>query len=171
VSPLTVSAAEGNDHIDLQFKNVGQKNILGYAVILQIHELGRPSRSGTKAVHSVLRGSARENFSIVHKPGDMWVDNTASFRRRGKDRTKKLTIQPTVDYVLFTDGSSWGSDTERRSLLLTGLRRGATAELAHFQTLMRKSEADVVVREIRDSLAGTPAPPVATSGASASGGR
>ena len=126
--PLTVTAEEQDGYVALRLTNVGTKEIAGYAIVLKLREATRPR--GLKAVHTMLVGHAADKTSPGRQAGESWIDQTATFKRRGSDRSKQLRIESSVDYVLYSDGRGWGVDAERRSLFLAGMRSGAAWPIA-----------------------------------------
>ena len=155
--PLTVIAEEQDGYVALRLTNVGTKEIAGYAIVLKLREATRPR--GLKAVHTMLVGHAADKTSPGRQAGESWIDQTATFKRRGSDRSKQLRIESSVDYVLYSDGRGWGVDAERRSLFLAGMRSGAASGVQHLVSVLRDSGSEALGKEV-ERLAQTSRNPV-----------
>lgn len=60
-----------------------------------------------------------------------------------------------VGYVLFADGSSWGSDTERSARAVRSIISGYNSAVTSLQKKLKESGADAVVEYIRDFQPGS----------------
>lgn len=66
----------------------------------------------------------------------------------------ELVIDQTqVDYVLFTDGSSWGPDTAHVSLQIKGMRAGWARAYSHLNATLKRQGKDAVTEEIQSYVA------------------
>jgi hypothetical protein len=59
-----------------------------------------------------------------------------------------------VDYVEFTDGSTWGADACRTSEYLAGARAGAAAAVVRLLGLLAGGGPEIVTRAVKDELEG-----------------
>jgi hypothetical protein len=55
-----------------------------------------------------------------------------------------------LDYVLFTDGTGWGPDTRKESLLIRGFINGLDQEVMALQFQLKNGATDSVLQYIRD---------------------
>jgi hypothetical protein len=104
----------------VRLTNLSEKSIAAYVLVLRTVD-SQGSAIGRHILNPVLVLDPNDARN-AKKPGDTWVD---VFRR-----TPGTAATVDVDYVLFTDGTSWGPDSEKMSLRIAGMREGYRAGLA-----------------------------------------
>lgn len=113
---------QGRDFIiAFALTNRSSQPISAYAVVISFTDASG-SRILTQRVRSAVQGVipvARPDYA----PGEVWADRAAG-SPRGPDGSI-LAYSLEVDYVLFADGTSWGSDRSRSGPYFEGLKEGA----------------------------------------------
>lgn len=97
--------------------NKSGKSISAYVVLVDLLDEG-------KHVISTI------SIDMISDPGREFLPN-ATRHSKGIIRPEKAgSHQVRVDYVKFSDGTSWGPDTSKRSLLIEGFAHGLKASQA-----------------------------------------
>lgn len=119
-------------------RNVSNKDVVAYSLLV-------PCQSGS--------GNCRESYDAVletasppHdrlRPGESHERSCVSHALAATGRA------PLVDYVLFSDGSEWGRDTQKRSLWIRGIIQGQRGTLARLKHVMEKQGIDAVIARLK----------------------
>jgi len=131
-APISVvssgQALTGDSPIDLQLTNLTSKKIVGY-VLLFVPRDG-PSTSAQRTVETRITGleppPARESFA----PGEVWRHRTGF---KGSKLTESRIV---VDYVIFSDRSTWGPNSAGKAERMKGIEEGWHASLLQLKALL-----------------------------------
>ncbi len=127
-APLRVGSVEVlEDRIRFQALNVSSKPIGAVVYFLEF-------RDGDRVVWEPVLESVT-NFVIPSlKGGPILPGKTFEFiitfgrPVNPEARRARSDYQPKLDYVLFADGTSWGTNRQKRARVIEGMRLGAASE-------------------------------------------
>jgi hypothetical protein len=107
------------------------------------------------AIRPIL-GIEIPGFCVRNLPPDKVLQPGQSEGRSSWDTYSPLTPVHTfeVDFVEFTDGTTWGADVCRSAESLAGQRAGAAAAAGRLLELSAASGPDSVMKAVREELAG-----------------
>jgi hypothetical protein len=124
--------------------NAGSKDIAAYVLRIVVGDSsGKPLWSGVRAglTNAVIPSTPRGPYN----PGErlkMEIDIPVTLA------VSKERVDVQLDYVLFTDDSSWGPDRSQESLVVKGMRRGAIAERAGLRQVLQRKGKDALADEL-----------------------
>ncbi|MCA1620446.1 MAG: hypothetical protein LC795_14280 [Acidobacteria bacterium] len=85
------------------------------------------------------------------KPGKILQPNQSASRstwRPAQPSDTQPAVELALDFVEFTDGSTWGADTCQSAERLGGLRAGGRAAKAHFKKKLDEWGVDALVKKL-----------------------
>jgi hypothetical protein len=129
--PLRVSvdyvdnSALSFQNINFSLQNISTKSVRAYTL------LGDGKRSG-KVVTNFFFTTLFHTLEI----------NTNSFAVERQNITEDETVLLSVDYVEFADGSSWGGDTQAKSIEIAGQRDGVKAAIRRAKNALMNQDAN-----------------------------
>jgi hypothetical protein len=140
---VQIVTEEGEEGTVARWKvaNVSGKDVIAYCVVVRCPE----QREGCNLVHTTVAGM------VSKPPGDRLRAGEVRDHRAGVPPGSGVWI-PSVDYVLFADGSAWGPDTMKRSLYIEGVikaRRGIYVRLKH---VLETEGVQALVDEVQTGL-------------------
>jgi hypothetical protein len=126
--------------------NVGKRSIRAYATYNSYAGESQESR-----------GCFLHNFTSIGKvlqPGQK--DGRSIWRTSGPDFQPNIELA--VDFVEFTDGGVWGTDTCQSMQRLEGMRAGAQATKAELKRILQDKGPEGVVVELKEIFKGIDVP-------------
>jgi hypothetical protein len=123
-----------------QVQNSSAKNIRAYAVISQT------------ATSTNQNGNL--HFMNLTQNSGVWRPTEIRALEFGDTQESEITsIRLSVDFIEFTDGATWGPDTQNSRDMLAGQRDGAKLERLRLDELLQNKGRDVVIddSELADS--------------------
>lgn len=128
--------------IDFAVVNRGAVSVRAFTVSREI------SPGGLRAATVTHMTSQKD----VLQPGQSKVVTV----NEGAGRQAVESIALSVDYVEFTDGSTWGDDTFKSAPRLAGQRAGGRAALDHFRRLIERKESAALMKSVEEDHLGAP---------------
>lgn len=126
--------------VDLVSQNTSSKTISAYSLRIFTGEFDT-DKGG------VVFSYAYENTGLL-KPSQTINENTGEY---GYDEKSK-SIKIAVDFVEFTDGTTWGKDLSDSAQFLAGIRAGTKAVQEHLQKMNRKKGLDAVINALDENI-------------------
>lgn len=130
-------------HILLAVENVSARPISVYSVGCAL------TVRGEEVTPSV--GASSHAHTPVLNPGDK--------RMLGAPNPERSKVSLWVDFVEFTDGTTWGPDTNKYSEHLAGRRAGMRAEAERLRGLLESRGVRAFVEALESAGAGAASPP------------
>ncbi len=130
----SVRRPNGQEVSSWRVTNVSRKEVRAYVAVLE----SSGNEAGCRRVHVSVFGLdplAQDRL----RPGEQRQDRIGAMGGGAPQRA-------TVDFVLFTDGSTWGPDTQHKSLLIQGLLQGRRALLAQLKRVLETQGVEAVVK-------------------------
>jgi hypothetical protein len=122
--------------IDLVAQNISGKTIRAYTIRHFYHDF-KVGNYGTSFRFTL-------NSNGLFKPNQLKNDSLGEFGSRPKPKKVKLA----VDFVEFTDGSTWGEDLSNSVEKLVGIRAGVKAEQEYLLKINRENGIEAVIKAI-----------------------
>lgn len=146
-APITISAAHPtslnpkDDEITFIVTNVSLKAIAAFAVRQDV-EVGGVSQRTVALLHLELSNR-------LLKPNESLVQYSTYFARSGERHRITLSGQ----YVLFTDGTTWGIDSDNFTQRLAGQRAAGFLLSRHFLKILQAGNTNDVERALDNDIA------------------
>lgn len=147
-SPLLVTVSSVDNSplsyqlINLVIQNVSEKKIKAY-VIAHSYSVA-PSAAGTSS-----------SFHQEFVPGEIVFDSIGEARANVKAGVKLLL---SLDFVRFTDGTTWGPDSQQQSQYISGQIEGETRAAAQISRLLEYLNTEAVVSILSKTTSETDPP-------------
>lgn len=125
--------------VDFVSENTSSKTISAYTLRIFTGEFNT-DRGG------VIFSYAFENTGLI-KPAQSRSENIGEY---GYDEKSK-SIKIAVDFVEFTDGTTWGKDLSDSAQFLAGIRAGTKAVQEHLQKISRQRGLDAVIKALDEN--------------------
>ena len=132
-SPLQITVTDiDNSHPSYQkvliaVRNSGEKSVRAYVVLVE-------TKSGGKAL---MTSFSTRIFQHNQVEPEEFLEERANIKSNDP-------ISLTIDYVQFTDGTSWGKNTQEKSLEISGILEGRRTAIQHLkQLLVEKDEVSI----------------------------
>jgi hypothetical protein len=122
--------------ITLVSKNLSSQNVTAYAYLIKVWRRGSAENSEQVAID--LSQGARKFL-----PGSEQTDSIPAL-----DPTDADMVSISVDWVEFENGSTWGPDTMKASVRLTGYRAGMNAERTRLLRLLEQGGREELEHEL-----------------------
>lgn len=138
LSTWIASAEPKNFRVVAQVQNQSLKGIRACAFISQT------------ATNKLQNGKVEfMNFAL---PSTIWLPTAIRTNEFSDSQEEPInTVRLTVDFVEFTDGTTWGPDSENSRDMLAGQRAGAKLERLRLLQLMLSNNFEGLVRDIQTS--------------------
>jgi hypothetical protein len=103
------------------------------------------------------KGKGLTQFSYTTTPSGLLKPNQLCNEEIGEGGYRQIpqSIKLAVDFVEFTDGSTWGQDISESAQQLAGVRAGREAFLEHLKIINKQNGIEAVIKaldEIKDVL-------------------
>ncbi|HEX8117825.1 MAG TPA: hypothetical protein VF521_11185 [Pyrinomonadaceae bacterium] len=126
-------------HVLLAVENVGAKSISAYSIGCKL------TVRGEEVVTPGVGASAIAPVAVLN-PGDR--------RAAGVPNPERSPVQVWVDFVEFTDGTTWGPDATKYSEHLAGRRAGVRAEAGRLRELLKAGGGQAFAAALESTAAG-----------------
>jgi len=146
VQSSTAKAAEGFS-LTCSVTNKSNQEIVAYSIVADFFDSsGNPAgRLSTNAIMNLATNSKGSTRGLA--PGA--TGGTNRFALPTESNGTPVSYKVSVDYVLFKDGSTWGPDTAKQSLTITGTQQGWRQSRSQLKRLM----AERGIQAVADALA------------------
>jgi hypothetical protein len=114
-----VQGMDGRDEIQLSLTNRASKQIVAYALMVTLSD-GTGQPFATVMIRNVFVDD-EESASSAQSPGNVWQVR-AHLPRLSDGSIPPYSVD--VDYVSFSDGTSWGMDRSNSGPYINGFREG-----------------------------------------------
>lgn len=147
-SPLRITVVDvdnsGAIHQEIicSLQNVSGKSMRGYVLLAD----GQKSNKGGKIITSF--------FAAKLFPANGSEVDSVPIERM--NITEDETFLLSIDYVEFTDGSSWGTDSAGKSKEIAGERAGIRAALDHLKNLLKSQNANDIANYLKQDIVDFP---------------
>lgn len=138
ISTSVVSAESAHFKLQVMIQNQGPKAIRAYA--LTSKAASEKGQNGYTDFQNLTRQSS------IWQPSAIKVDEVSDMRNE-----PIVSVRLTIDFVEFTNGSTWGPDIHHSSDLLTGQREGARIERERIRQLLKSKGPKALGDEIQDA--------------------
>jgi hypothetical protein len=148
-SPIVIEVLPAPDWPAPWFKvsltNRSEKEILGYNVVAESFDSG-----GQMVLSTWLRGvKTGPSGPRPFAPGKTWQGRNV---HPGKDKAgNTLRCVLRVDYVAFSDGSSWGEDTLKQADYIQGRLQGARSASNRLRWILETKGPKALEEEVRSA--------------------
>lgn len=146
-SPLRIIATEvmsaelQNFRLSATVQNQSNKAIRAYAI-------------STEAVTNKGQVGSTDFLNLTQRSG-IWQPTEIRTIEVKKNQTEFLvSVKLTVDFVEFSDGTSWGTDTYKSRDILAGQRAGARLERQRLRDLLKSQGRAALVNDLKTSASG-----------------
>jgi hypothetical protein len=133
-------------HFEFSVHNAGGKPIRAYAIARSLGNGG--TRPGGGSIVNLL--AAKD----ILQPGHTRKDSVIG----GVRETPVTNISLAVDFVEFTDGTTWGKDRYNTAERLAGQRAGGRAALDHFKHVLAKKGPAPLTDSLESEAGSIPVP-------------
>lgn len=139
--PLTIEVVAQNDSpLQITLINVDNSAPSFQVINLAVQNTGnKPVRAYSVYAEGKLTGrTVTSNFAAKLLQQGESYNNRLPVERENIKADEKLSLS--VDYVEFEDGSSWGDDTQQRSMKITAEREGRKAAIKQIKDLVKNQD-------------------------------
>jgi hypothetical protein len=146
IQTFTVKSVQGVD-LTSSVINRSSKDIVAYTIVADFFDsAGTPTaRLSANAIMNLASASKGSTGGLA--PGAS--GGTNRFPLPTESNGTPVDYKVSVDYVLFKDGSTWGADTAKQSLAITGTQQGWRQSRMALKRLM----AERGIQAVADALA------------------
>jgi hypothetical protein len=144
--PLVVSrVTQKGSEVSFDLTNVSQKAVRADAITCELR--GTHGQSLGELQQTAVYGLAPEIFASAFDAGLTHQERFGGIPANRNGQADSCALS--VDYVLFTDGSTWGLDKRKASIKIRGIIAGYDQAVLQLQAQLNRTGADAVLQYIR----------------------
>ena len=142
--------------IRLTLRNNSSKEALAYVVV--IRSVAEDGRKGPTRVAQYVKHALTAD-QVPFRAGGVFERTVSGFVDSAR---RPLRVEPTLDYVLFADGSEWGPDALKQSREVKAFMRGLNTAALSLSRLLDQQGIAAAEKRIREAAKSCPGCEAAT---------
>jgi hypothetical protein len=136
ISTLVVSAEPQNFRLQVMIQNQSLKGIRAYAL--------------TSETASDKKQNGYTDFQNFMQQSGIWQPASTKIAEVSDTQSDPIvSVRLTIDFVEYTDGTTWGPNTQHSSDILAGQREGARIERQRIRQLLKGKGPKAVIDDIQ----------------------